>query len=156
MLCKINPASNSWPRNYPHLLTTPAHSRTNEWSVHVNICKSSQSKNTSSKKSKLFSCDLHNFIWLVVYLPLWKICSSVGIMTFPFYSKAPTRSSHYIPSIFQLYSNYIPIIFPLYSHDLWIHTMIQVFSSLHGRTGARIPPIGKKFHWDSLGGIRNI
>ena len=64
--------------------------------------------------------------------------------------------SNDIPIIFQWYSNYIPIIFPLYSHDLCIHTMIQVFSSLHGRTGARIPPMEKKNHWDSLGGIRNI
>ena len=35
-----------------------------------------------------------NRIWLVVYLPLWKIWKSVGIMTFPIYRKIKHVPNH--------------------------------------------------------------
>jgi hypothetical protein len=34
------------------------------------------------------------YIWLVVYLPLWKIWKSVGIMTFPIYGKIKHVPNH--------------------------------------------------------------
>ena len=46
-------------------------------------------------------------IWLVVYLPLWKIWKSVGIMTFPIYGKIKHVPNHqpvmYEPSHFRVF-----------------------------------------------------
>ena len=43
----------------------------------------------SSLSLRCVMCD-----WLVVYLPLWKIWNSVGIMTFPIYGKIKNVPNH--------------------------------------------------------------
>ena len=50
-------------------------------------------------------CDVQrvqkNFIWLVVYLPIWKIWKSIGMMTFPIYGKIKNVPNHQPVNHFQ-------------------------------------------------------
>ena len=48
------------------------------WNLHAKLINLGISPETKNKAA--VASENHDFLWLVVYLPLWKICSSVGMI----------------------------------------------------------------------------
>ena len=99
-------------------------------------------------QSSLILDVLTNLDWLVVYLPLWKICSSIGMMTFPIYGKInvmfQTTNQLSIPlnPIKPPFSYGFPMVFPWFSYQPVVSLDLKV---INDRSLARlIPGIGEE------------